>query len=660
MRKIVLAIALILFVCGIATIALGIYFIPQALALLFPSPTLTPPEITGTPATPTIPTVAATSTPPVSNSSLDALLQIDVPRDDPLNLVSRLKKTSGAFATPVTPTLYRVGDRTTFWVSREITGTNTLITATLRYMTPHVYMWLEDGQTASDSSLKSAGDTFENKIYPTDRKFFGSEATPGVDNDPHIFILNTHFTGASGYFSYSDEYPTYVNRFSNQHEMFYIDVASLQPGSEVYASVLAHEFVHMIHWNQNGREAAWILEGLGDLGIYLNNYSIGHPSLFTTDPDLQLDSFCNPCNEFGAHYGASYLFFAYCLNRFGDDFIRDVISSGTHDLFSIQKALDARAPGLKFDDVFADWVVANFINDKRFGERYFYSPEPLGIKPTNSYSRYPVTQQTDVNQYGADYIELRPAGRDVTFTFDGATTVKAVPTNAHSGKMMWWSNRVDQSDTRLTHAFDLSALSKATLKFWTWYDIEDGFDYAYVVVSTDDGKTWNTVPGRATTTNDPNGANYGNGYTCKSGAGCGTDSGAAQWIEEQMDLSPYVGKKVLVRFEYVSDAEVVRPGFVVDDISIPELNFSDDAEQSDNGWQAEGFARIDNVLPQRFIVQAIEFGSPTRVTSITLDDTNHGTFTTSQLGRGVSRVVIVVSGNTPVTWEPASYSYKIQ
>jgi len=52
-------------------------------------------------------------------------------------------------------------------------------------------------------------DAFENKIYPTDREFFGSEWTPGVDDDPHIYILYTSGLGANvgGYFYSPDEYP---------------------------------------------------------------------------------------------------------------------------------------------------------------------------------------------------------------------------------------------------------------------------------------------------------------------------------------------------------------------------------------------------------------------------------------------------------------------
>ena len=68
-------------------------------------------------------------------------------------------------------------------------------------------------------------DTFENKIYPTDRAFFGSEWTPGVDDDPHIYILYTNGLGqtAGGYFSSSDEYPPQISQYSNAHEMFYIN-----------------------------------------------------------------------------------------------------------------------------------------------------------------------------------------------------------------------------------------------------------------------------------------------------------------------------------------------------------------------------------------------------------------------------------------------------
>ncbi|HZQ05125.1 MAG TPA: hypothetical protein VFD70_01005, partial [Anaerolineae bacterium] len=132
------------------------------------------------------------------------------------------------------------------------------------------------------------------------------------------------------------------------------------------------------------------------------------------------------------------------------------------------------------------------------------------------------------------------------------------------------------------------------------------------------------------------------------------------WIQEQMDLTPYVGQKILLRFEQITDEVYAAPGLAIDDIEIPEIGFKDDVENGDNGWTAAGFSRIDNVLPQHFIVQAIEYGATPKVVSIPLDAQNRGTYTTHGFGKDISRVVITVSGSTPVTWEEAEYQYQIQ
>jgi bacillopeptidase F (M6 metalloprotease family) len=108
-----------------------------------------------------------------------------------------------------------------------------------------------------------------------------------------------------------------------------------------------------------------------------------------------------------------------------------------------------------------------------------------------------------VGQYAADYILLRGEG-SFQVDFVGATLVGLAPTLAHSGRFVWWGGRGTNSDTTLTREFDLTGLSKATLTFYTWYDIAGGFDYAYVEVSVD-GERWETLPGQTTTNQDPNG-----------------------------------------------------------------------------------------------------------------------------------------------------------
>src|SRR5207249_903432 len=116
-------------------------------------------------------------------------------------------------------------------------------------------------------------------------------------------------------------------------------------------------------------------------------------------------------------------------------------------------------------------------------------------------------------------------------------TTVLVPAPPRPGPF-WWSNRADSADSRLTREVDLTTATAATLRFTTWYDLERDFDYAYVAVSVDGGATWNTQPGRYSTTTDPNGANLGASFTGKSGG-----SLPAQWLDESVDLGAYAGKR---------------------------------------------------------------------------------------------------------------------
>ena len=153
------------------------------------------------------------------------------------------------------------------------------------------------------------------------------------------------------------------------------------------------------------------------------------------------------------------------------------------------------------------------------------------------------------------------------------------------GAYSWWSNRGDHSDSTLTRAFDLSDAKSATLKFSTWYDIEDGWDYAYVEASTDGGKTWQILPGQHTTDKNPVGNAFGPGWTGVSGVPGTRPRQAPKWVNEQVDLTPFAGKEILVRFEMVTDDAVNEPGLLIDNIAIPEIGYQDDGEAGAAGWE---------------------------------------------------------------------------
>lgn len=627
--------------------------IPVAYRLAtWPTPTVETPE-----PTPTFPPIIEiTPLPQVGVETWELLERTEVPARDLIALTKRLKHVEEPIPEVVRESAphYEIGDEEIFWASNVDTDEHFQITAVLLYATPHLYMWVEKGVDVDLERLKEAADIFEEKTYPTNREFFGSEWTPGVDSDPHLNILHAQNLGDSvaGYYSSADEYSRIVHEFSNEREMFYINIDNVTIGNDFYNSVLAHEFQHMIHSYNDRNEDTWLNEGFSELASYLNGYETGGEEMaFAMRPDTQLNSWPDETSEAGPNYGAAYLFTSYFLERFGEEATRALVADQANGIASVDAVL--LEFGYSFDELFADWVVANYLDDPSLEDgRYGYRELQMGVGDVYSLRRYPVERQDTVHQYAADYIAFEPQ-RDLKIDFQGATWVKVMDNEPHSGRYQWWSNRSDESDMTLTRAFDLTDLESATLEFWAWYDIEENWDYAYVEMSTDGGETWDILHAPSTTDYNPNGNSFGWAYTGMSGGG-----EKPRWIREKVDLSDYVGGEALIRFEYITDDAVSRPGFSVDDIKIPELEYGYDAE-SDDGWEAEGFIRMENILPQRWIVQVIEFaGRETSVHKIELDEEQKGEYLID--ADEVDQVVLIISALAPSTTEVGTYRYEVR
>jgi 3-polyprenyl-4-hydroxybenzoate decarboxylase len=114
---------------------------------------------------------------------------------------------------------------------------------------------------------------------------------------------------------------------------------------------------------------------------------------------------------------------------------------------------------------------------------------------------------------------------------------------------------------------------------------------------------------------------------------------------------------VTLRFDYVTDAAVNGEGLLLDDVSVPKTGYASDFEQDDGGWQAAGFVRIQNVLPQTFRVSLITLGGGAAVSSHALQPGEVLSLPVS-IRRGQD-VVMVVSGTARFTRMPASYRFSI-
>jgi immune inhibitor A len=145
----------------------------------------------------------------------------------------------------------------------------------------------------------------------------------------------------------------------------------------------------------------------------------------------------------------------------------------------------------------------------------------------------------------------------------------------YSGDQFYYSGAGNDLDNYMYKSFTLAPGS--SLSAMVNVAIEYAWDYAYLVVSTDGGATWESVETNFSTTDDPNGQNCGYGITGSSGG---------DWLPLTADLSAYTGD-VLLGFRYWTDGYVTEPGFMVDDIDISGYDL-DDAE-GDAGWTFAGF-----------------------------------------------------------------------
>lgn len=81
-----------------------------------------------------------------------------------------------------------------------------------------------------------------------------------------------------------------------------------------------------------------------------------------------------------------------------------------------------------------------------------------------------------------------------------------------------------------------------------------------------------------------------------------------RWLSQTVDLTPFAGNAILVRFNYISMPDMGNEGIAIDNIAIPELGYMDDVESDEIGWVMSGWQRVNNQVPQRFLVQVATLG----------------------------------------------------
>jgi len=286
------------------------------------------------------------------------------------------------------------------------------IDATLKLVSKHAYFYIEDTYLNSFSysdkikilnSIKNIADEFDNRIYPIQTGFWGSEWKPGIDNDDRITILFTSMVSdAGGYFNGTNENPKKINPDSNEREMFFVNAESLNREDNV-KNFLAHELQHLISANvkeliQGVEEEIWLNELRSEYSVTVMGYNDNYigSSLsqrvkqFFSSPSDSLTEWKSLAND----YSVIALFGEYLSEIYGPGILLESLKSDLSGIASINQALLKNGYNKNFEEIFSDWLVAVAVNDTIADARFgYYRPALKDFKVEPSAS-IPLTDNT--------------------------------------------------------------------------------------------------------------------------------------------------------------------------------------------------------------------------------------------------------------------------
>lgn len=295
-------------------------------------------------------------------------------------------------------------DNRTFW--RISSGPPVSVPAGLVGTSGNAYWYLEDelaraGLNYTSETMNETMNTFESWILPRLHAAFGFEPLPpnDVDGDPRSTILVTAY---ESYFDYRNEEPATQEPISNEREMIYVRYES---DPAVLLNVIAHEFTHLIQWNYDPLEAAWVTEGLAQVAQRVVGYDTTTPPFYLENTTVGLMS---GVFHYLASYGAWELFVQYQADHYGGwNFTRALTQNPLVGTAGVESTLNELGYPIEFRSLFRDWMVANLVNNETSdGARWRYANFTGRATPTVRINRLPWTGRFPTENGGIWYMEI--------------------------------------------------------------------------------------------------------------------------------------------------------------------------------------------------------------------------------------------------------------
>ncbi len=460
---------------------------------------------------------------------------------------------------------------------------------------------------------------FDSNIYPVATDFFG---TPELLDGSHSPLADWGYV-PEGYYEgnskiiilvdnildenyYDPSYPFFVAGFFWQTLENYIDrnIITIDTNSwetrleSTFYPTAIHELQHLIHSDHDPLEESWINEGMSTFSEYLGGYGLD-ASLINYYLDRPENSLVNWDEHYSAptgpetiaDYGQVYLFTMYMNDKLGKNFIKALALNPKQGIDSINEVLRAHGSRLDFTSLYQNFITALVLDSDKPGNG-IYNFDSINLRDipidnsgtprgrTVDFESAVTYEKEGVPAWGGDFKKLAFDRKIDSISFDGVDflPVPWLPVSdplSSDGNMVLWSNEGNEVDNSIIVEADLTNVTSATLNFDQYYQIEEGWDYGFVQVSTDGGYTWTSLENENTRSDvDPDGypkiKDNLPGFT-------GTLEG---WSNETFDISAFAGRKLLISFRYITDWATYEDGWFLDNITIPEIGLTFDGSST--------------------------------------------------------------------------------
>ncbi|MCF7918881.1 MAG: T9SS type A sorting domain-containing protein [Candidatus Cloacimonetes bacterium] len=346
--------------------------------------------------------------------------------------VSNLSSSSKSYSFSLTESTM---EELNFWTYNFNNSTYTQITATRQNSGTYCNVFVDNAiweNTVSQNDVDLVARVFDDStaadpahgIYELDTQMFGMPSDIDDNGKVNILLYDIDDADINGFFSPSD---ISGGTHSNNMEIIYIDENPHGSGinSSYCFSTVAHEFQHLIHYTLDPNEQTWINEGLSCFAQTVTGWVSPYwMVMFTQNPDNNITQWTA-----GPDYPQTWLFMIYLWEHYSlddENIIYNLVAEPLNGMDGIDAALQTTG-WLDFyaEDVFNNWVIANFINDQEFMDGLFgYADNPVGtgtyaMGTVNDISFYPTSETYSMQHWSVNYFTFTNLENSLKINFLG-------------------------------------------------------------------------------------------------------------------------------------------------------------------------------------------------------------------------------------------------